>query len=58
MEKFGRLERRWWPRTVKQDGDRIGKNFYVQVVYERSAISAQMLDVSIRSRNGAPSRRG
>ena len=54
MEEFGRLESgektiailgdRWWPQTVKQDGDRTN-SFYVR--YGRSAMSAQMLEMSL-----------
>ena len=55
MEEFGRLESsektiailgdRWWPQTAKQNGDRIGEQFYV--VYRKSVMSAQMLEVSL-----------
>ena len=55
MEVFGRLDcsektidilgNRWWPQTAKQDGDRISKPFYV--IYGKSAISAQTLEVSL-----------
>ena len=55
MEEFGRLESsektiailgdRWWPQTAKQVGDRISKYFYV--IYGRSVMSAQMLEVSL-----------
>ena len=50
MEEFGRLDSektiaipgdRWWPQTVKQDGDRISK------LYGRIVMSAQMLEVSL-----------
>ena len=47
---------RWWPQTAKQEGDRISRQF--AVMYGKNVISAQMLEVSIRSRNGAPSRKG
>ena len=67
-EEFGRLEcsektiailgDRWWPQTAKQDGDRISKHFLCNI-YGRAVMNAQMLEVcvSIRSRNGAPSRK-
>ena len=57
MEEFGRLESsektiailgdRWWPQTAKQDGDRMSKQFLCTVMYERSVMSAQMLEVSL-----------
>ena len=67
MEGLGRLESsektiailggRWWPQTAKQDGDTTRKQFFV--IYGRGVISAQMFGgVSIRSRNGAPTRKG
>ena len=65
MEEFGRSEISEktiailgdrWPQTAKQDGDGISKQFHV--IYGRSVVSAQMLEVSIWSRNGAPSRKG
>ena len=55
MEEFGRLESsekaiailgdRWWPQTAKQVGDRKANSFYV--IYGRSVMSAQMLEVSL-----------
>ena len=45
----------WWPQTAKQEGDKIGKRFYV--THGKHVMSVQMLEVSIRSRNGAPSRK-
>ena len=39
----------------EKDGDRISKRFYV--VYRRRVMSAQMLKVSIRSKNGDPSQK-
>ena len=54
MEGLGKLESsektiailgdEWWPRTAKQDGDRISR-FYV--IYGKSVMSAQMLEVSL-----------
>ena len=56
MEEFGRLESsektiailgdRWWPQTVKRDGDRISKQF-LYVVYGKGVMSAQLLEVSL-----------
>ena len=52
MEDFGRLERSEktiailgdrWPQTATQGGDRINKT----VIYGRSAMSAEMLEVSL-----------
>ena len=67
IEEFGRLESSektiailgdmWWQQTAKQDGDRINKNSFYGI-YGRSAMSAHMLEVSIRSRNGAPVSKG
>ena len=55
MEDFGRLESRdktiailgdrWWPQTVKQDGDRISNQCLCK--YGRSVMSAKMLKVSL-----------
>ena len=66
MEEFGRLESRektiailgdiWWPQTAKQEGDGISKPFLCSIW--KSVMRAQLLEVSIRSRNGAPSRKG
>ena len=63
MEGFCRLESsektiailgdNWWPQTAKQDGDRISKRFIWRKRNERPKDG----DVSIRSRNGAPSRK-
>ena len=65
MEESGRLESsegtiailgdRWWPQTAKQDGDRIIKQFLCNIWKgnERPNVGG----VSIRSRNGAPSRK-
>ena len=65
MEDFGTSDRqptavegRWLrPQAAKHGGDNMSKYFYV--VYGNSAMSAQLLGgVAIRSRNGAPSRKG
>ena len=47
---------RWWPHTAKQQGDKISKSLLV--TYGEDVMSAQMLEVSIRSRKGSPSRKG
>ena len=66
VEEFGRLESsektitilgdRWWPQTAKQDGDRICKNF-LRNTRKRRNERPNVGGVSIRSRNGAPSRK-
>ena len=67
MEEFGRLESsektivilgdRWWPQTAKQGGDRIRKQFLCNVWKKRNE-RPNVGGVSIRNRNGAPSRKG
>ena len=67
MEEFGRLESsektiailgdRWWPQSAKQDGDKIGKQFLCSIWKKRNERS-NVGGVTIRSRNGAPSRKG
>ena len=67
MQEFGRLESsektiailgdRWWPQTAKQDGDGISKQFLCSIWKKRNE-SPTVGGVSIRSRNGAPSRKG
>ena len=67
MEEFGRLESsektiailgdRWWPQTAKSDGDRISKQFLCSIWKKRNERS-NVGGVSIRSRNGAPFRKG
>ena len=67
MEEFGRLESsektmailgdRWWPQTAKQDGDKISKQFLCSIWKKRNE-RPNIEGVSIRSRNGAPSRKG
>ena len=65
MEVFGRLDSektfailgdRWWPQTAQQDGDMMSKQFLCGI--SKKQMSAQMLEISIRSRNGALSRKG
>ena len=48
---------RWWPQTAKQDGDKICKRFLCNVWKKRNE-RLNVEGVSIRSRNGAPSRKG
>ena len=67
MEELGRLESaekmmailgdRWWPQTAKQDGDRISKQFSCNTRKNRNE-RPNVGGVSIRCRNGAPSRKG
>ena len=67
MEEFGRLESskktitilgdRWWPWTAKQDADRISQQFLCNVWKKRNE-RPNVGGVSIKSRNGAPSRGG
>ena len=66
MEGLGRLEGsekttailgdRWWPQTAKQNGDRISKQFLCSIWKRRNELP-NVGGVSIRSRNGAPSRK-
>ena len=48
---------RWWPQTAKQDGDKICRRFLCNVWKKRNEYLA-VGGVSLRSRNGAPSRKG
>ena len=48
---------RWWPQTAKQDGDTICRMFLRSVWKERNEYLV-VGGVSVRSRNGAPSRKG
>ena len=67
MEEFGRLESsektiailedRWWPQTAKRDGDRISEQFLCDI-WKRRNERPNVGGVSIRCRNGAPSRKG
>ena len=45
---------RWWPQAARQEGDKISKTF----LYGNNVVRAQLLEVSIRCRDGAPSRKG
>ena len=67
MEEFGRLESSektiaipgdiWWLQTAKQDGDGIRKQLLCNIWKKRNE-RPNVGGVSIRSRNGAPSRKG
>ena len=67
MEEFGRRESsdktvailgdRWWPRTAKQEGDRMSKKFECNIWKNRNE-RPNVGGASIRSRTGAPSRKG
>ena len=69
MEKFGTLYSsekitvilgdRWWPQKAKQKGDEISKKFLCNI-WEKKKRSERpnVGGVSIRIRNGAPSRKG
>ena len=46
-----------WPQTVKQDGDRISKQFLCNTWKKRNK-RPNVGGVSVTSRNGAPSRKG
>ena len=48
---------RWWPQTAKQDGDRISKQFLCSIWKKRNG-RLSIGGVSIKSRDGAPSRKG
>ena len=48
---------RWWPQTAKQDGDKICRKFLCNVWKKRNEYLA-VGGVSVRRRNGAPSRKG
>ena len=47
----------WWPQTAKQDGDRRSKKFLCSLWKKRNE-RPNVGGASIRSRNGAPSRKG
>ena len=67
MKEFGRLEssektiavlgHTWWPQTAKQDGERTSKQFLCNIWKKRNE-RPNVGGVSIRSRNGHPSRKG
>ena len=48
---------RWWPQTARQEGDKMSKKFLCNIWKKRSE-RPNVGGVSIRSRNGAPSRKG
>ena len=51
------LGNRWWPQAAKQEGDKIIKKFLCCIWKQRNERPI-VGNVSIRSRNGAPSRNG
>ena len=51
------LGHRWWPQPAKQEGDKISKTFLCSIWKQRNERST-VGGVSIRSRNGVPSRKG
>ncbi|CAM9863446.1 unnamed protein product [Laminaria digitata] len=53
---FG-CHRLWWPHTAKQEGDNIGKNVSVNI-WKKRIERPNVVGVCIRSRTGAPSRKG
>ena len=69
MEKFGTLllecgEKtvaivgdRWWPQTTKPEVGETRSTLYCMVC-GTNAMTAEMLEVALRSRNDAPSRKG
>ena len=64
MKGFGSSEKtiaivggRWCPQTAKQDGDRVSKPFLCSIWKKRDE-RPNVGGVSVRSRNGAPSRKG
>ena len=67
MERFGRLQRdektiatpgdRWWLQTAKQEGGRISKQSWCNT-WKKHDERPNVGGVSIRGRNGAPSRKG
>ena len=67
MENFGTVESiekmiailgdRWWPQTAKQEGHKISKKFLCDIWKKRNE-RPDVGGVSLRSRNGAPSRKG
>ena len=67
MEKFDTLDSsektiailgdRWWPRTAKQEGDKIRKTVLCNIRNKRNE-RRKVGGVSLWSKNGAPSRKG
>ena len=67
MEKFGTLNSsektiailgdRWWPQTAKQEGNKVSNTFLCNIWNKRNE-RPNVGGVSIRSRNGGPSRKG
>ena len=67
MEKFGTLDSektmaipgdRWWPQTAKQGGDKTSNNNKNVIIWKKRDERPNVRGVSVRSRNGAPSRKG
>ena len=66
MEKFGTLNSsekaiavlgdRWWPQKAKQEGDKARNMLYV--TWKKRNVRPKAGGVSIRGRNGSPSRKG
>ena len=48
---------RWWPQPVNQEGNKNSRNFLFNIWKQRNE-RPTVGGVSIRSRNGAPSRKG
>ena len=48
---------RWWPKTAKQEGSKISKRLPCNIWGKRNE-RPKVGRVSVRSRNGAPSRKG
>ena len=67
LEKFGALDSSektiailgegWWPQTANQEGDKISKKFLCNI-WEKRNEHPNVAGVSMRSRNGTPSRKG
>ena len=69
IEKFGTLDSsektiailgdRWWPQTAKLEGEKISKKFTIICnTWRKRNERPHVRNTSIRSRNGAPSRKG
>ena len=48
---------RWWPQAAKQKGDKVSKKFLCKIWKQRNE-RLNVGGVSVRSRSGAPSRKG
>ena len=49
---------RWWPQKAKQQGDKISKTYICNIWGNKLNERPHVGGVSIRSGNGAPSRKG